>query len=388
MSNISTRLSADNSNFRSVMDASAGVAERAGKRIKTGLDVRAGMASIAAAVGLNITNIAQQVSRVITGMSKELEEAMRSLEASSKRAADANLANMRSMISEESRYHLLLLERERLEKRLAEGRMSPDATVGSSLMARTKAGLGAMLGFDFSGQLRQEVAAQQTADANEQAARLAEVSGEVRKYEEDSAKFAEKKVNSLKAAVVAEEKILPIKKARAGVEEDIAAAMARQTADAAKQVQVETKLKSLKDQARADAIFAMTGGQLGAGDVQRGGSEALAMKLRQLQNELQVRNATPTPMFEQTSQFFGNLSLENDIAKIRAELDIRRNLTRDVERLGVEGARRRFDGDPLAFDRLVAEFATAKTEFAETNTLLRQLNERVRSGITVRPLGP
>jgi hypothetical protein len=383
MSNISARLSADNSNFRSVMDQSATVAEKAGQRMGRGLDIRGAVSAMAVAVGLNIQNLAQQLARAFTGMSKEAEEAIKGLEASSRRAAEANIANMRSMASEEAKYQLLLLERERIQKRLAEGRMSPDAQLNTSWLARAKAGLGAFLGRDWSGQLTDEIAVQQTNDANEQTARLADLSREIAAAEEKRAAAVEK---TLKV----EEKIKPIKEARVATEEDIAAAMARQAAEAARQLEIEQNLQKLKDKALSAAIFAMTSGTLGAGDVQRAGTDALAEMMRRLQNDLQLRNANPAASDpnNQLGTFFGNLSIQNDLARIRAELDLRRNLQRDVDRHGIEGARRRFDGDPLAFDRLVAEFATARDKFTETNQLLREMNDRQRRGLTVVTLNP
>ena len=93
-SEVSTRLTADNSQFRSVMNETERVADRAGKSIFKKLDLRAGMFAVAAAIGLNINSIAEKAARVWLGFSKEQEESLEKLVESTRRAADAQVAQL------------------------------------------------------------------------------------------------------------------------------------------------------------------------------------------------------------------------------------------------------------------------------------------------------
>jgi hypothetical protein len=88
-SEVSTRLSADNSQYRSVMNQSADVADKAGKSIMKKLDIRAGMMAVAAAVGFNLQNIAEGLARMIIGFSSATEQALDELVISTGKAADA-----------------------------------------------------------------------------------------------------------------------------------------------------------------------------------------------------------------------------------------------------------------------------------------------------------
>jgi enoyl-[acyl-carrier-protein] reductase (NADH) len=89
MSEIRQRLSADNSVYRSVMNASERIADQTGKGIAKKLDLKAQMNAVAAAIGFNITSMAENVARVLTGVSKDTEEALKNIADLSERAASA-----------------------------------------------------------------------------------------------------------------------------------------------------------------------------------------------------------------------------------------------------------------------------------------------------------
>lgn len=134
-SEIIQRLSADNSNYRSVMNQSERIADQTGKSIFKKLDLRAGSVAIAAAIGLNINAIAESVARFVSGVTKKEEEALKSLAEVSSRVAEAQIAQMRSKASLETQYQLLLQDQERLQRSIAD-------TVGSSaekVLAREQA---------------------------------------------------------------------------------------------------------------------------------------------------------------------------------------------------------------------------------------------------------
>lgn len=78
-SEIVQRLSADNSQFRSVMNQSERIADQTGRNILKRLDIRAGVVAIAAAIGFNFNNIAENIARVIISSTKQAEEALASV---------------------------------------------------------------------------------------------------------------------------------------------------------------------------------------------------------------------------------------------------------------------------------------------------------------------
>jgi hypothetical protein len=87
-SEVSTRLTADNSQYRSVMNQSVAAADTAGKSILKKLDVKAGTLAIAAAVGFNLQSIAEGLARRVIGFSKSAEEALERTVEATKKAAD------------------------------------------------------------------------------------------------------------------------------------------------------------------------------------------------------------------------------------------------------------------------------------------------------------
>lgn len=92
------------------------------------LGTRALGSALSTAFGLHITEIADNVARFITGMSKEEEEAYKEIGTLSTQAADLAIKNMRSRLSEEEKLTLLIGDRERLQKQI-------DAVRGTSAVA-------------------------------------------------------------------------------------------------------------------------------------------------------------------------------------------------------------------------------------------------------------
>lgn len=122
---IGVRLAGDNSHFRSVMADSV---ERAGKfsgeiagRVGGKLtELKDVSNTIAAALGLNLASISENLARTFSGVSKAEEEALKQLETLSAQVADANIKNARALLTEEQRYQLALQDRDRLLKAIAD----------------------------------------------------------------------------------------------------------------------------------------------------------------------------------------------------------------------------------------------------------------------------
>jgi hypothetical protein len=144
--------------------------QRVGQSMLRGFSGR----TLATALGLNIQNISQQLARIITGMSKEMEAAYKALEASSDKLLRVTIANMRDQASEETKLKLLLLERQRLNERISQGRQSASFLPGTSAQAETFAFFGA------TGQRNREIGAQAQADTNEMITRVNELDMEIR----------------------------------------------------------------------------------------------------------------------------------------------------------------------------------------------------------------
>lgn len=70
--------------------------------------------AVSTALGINITNIAEGVARLVTGMSKEVEEALKGIVEATQKAADINIATMRAAKTEQQRYQDDLKQVQRL----------------------------------------------------------------------------------------------------------------------------------------------------------------------------------------------------------------------------------------------------------------------------------
>lgn len=124
-SEIGVRLTGDNSAFRAMLadsvekggKFSGDIAAKVGGKLFELKDVSN---TIAAALGINLVSIAENIARTITGISKVEEEAFKNLEEASAQVADLNIKNARMLLTEEQRYQLTLQDRDRLMRAIAE----------------------------------------------------------------------------------------------------------------------------------------------------------------------------------------------------------------------------------------------------------------------------
>lgn len=123
---IGIKLTGDNSEFRGMLESSdreaskfsAQIADKVADKFMGMRDIST---AVATALGLNLQNIAENVARVFTGMTKQEEEAFKKLEQLTEQASEAAIKNMRAMASEETKYNLLLQERDKLQKVIEAG---------------------------------------------------------------------------------------------------------------------------------------------------------------------------------------------------------------------------------------------------------------------------
>ncbi len=119
MSEVSVKLTGDNSEFIAMMSNSASQAAKYSSEIanKVGdklYGLRDVSHAVATALGLSLENISEHVARWATGMSKAEEEAFKSMESVSDQLAATTIKNIRSQMSEEDKYRANLADREKL----------------------------------------------------------------------------------------------------------------------------------------------------------------------------------------------------------------------------------------------------------------------------------
>lgn len=123
---IGVRLTGDNASFRSMLTDSVTDAGKAADKITGGVtgkfaNLKSVGTALATALGLNLQNIAENAARLFTGMSKDVEEALKRLDAASQKSADLAIANMRTQLSDENKLLLLKQERDRLQQAVTAG---------------------------------------------------------------------------------------------------------------------------------------------------------------------------------------------------------------------------------------------------------------------------
>lgn len=122
---IDVKLGGDNARFRAMLEKSIQDAEKfggeLGKRVSGKLSgMRDISNALATALGINLTSIGENIARVFTGMTKEVENAYKQLDAVGTQVADLNIKNMRAMLTEEQIYTLNLRERDKLQRQISD----------------------------------------------------------------------------------------------------------------------------------------------------------------------------------------------------------------------------------------------------------------------------
>lgn len=475
ISEISVRLSADNSRYRSTMSESELIADKTGRGILRKLDIRAATTAIATAVGLNIQTIAENFARNITGLTREAEDSLKQLVDVSAKVAAANIANGRALLTAEQDYQLSLREREQLLTRINQNngatlqdqvRLNQDelelagkvkaiheyeAKLGDEQKKRTDtqlrlndelyeaqraAGLDQLSTAERIAVLKREIADLQSAIAtgqlsqansdqlnlklNERRRDLLKTEADARK---DSALAAEKQLRLTTElqklrfeALTPEKQLLTLTQSEAILKQTIAGLKSRSLDTTKEEVDlygVQNKLGEIRvslAKAAADEeernkraleqqhareiakgkqieanLFAQVLGGKGSRDIQGASDEALKELLSRDRNKVNLINPTSVGPFDLEKRLALS-RLQNEIGRIQQELNLRDSIRFEVNRVGVEGARRNFGGDPLLFDKLVQEFTQQREKIDTTNDYLKRLNEKIAGGITVKSL--
>lgn len=118
MADISVKLNGDNSSFKRMLDDSSQAVGTIAGQISKKFEFKDLGRSMATALGINLQSIAENVARVLTGISKAEEDAYKKLEDVSARAADLSIKNMRALLTEEQRYAQALQDRDKLQREI------------------------------------------------------------------------------------------------------------------------------------------------------------------------------------------------------------------------------------------------------------------------------
>lgn len=414
---ISAKLSADASGYRSALSGALDYTGRVAEGITKKLDIRTAMTAIATAVGLNIQSIAESVARFVTGVTQDTEAQLRGLVSASDAATAATVNSIKAARSEQERYRAAVDEAKRAEEKMnsrtasftekeeaktkliqaqaviSEHRAKQEERVvkaGDEELRRRKELQSAQLEAD-----RRNLDAAARVKALRKDIEVAQAAINTGVLSESGQLDYQKKIHETKLKLIEAEAAATdaaTEAAKRRTEAEMEGQRQRQEFEEAEKIRarnekaIKDDLDKLNERSRADTIFAMTSGKLGQRDVERASDDTLKEIIRRNQHEITMRKVTQFGLPGDIDVHWPLIALQNDIAKATQELNMRTKLRRDVEFMGVEGARRNYSGDPIAFDRLVQEYVTGRTEMEKTNTLLRELKERVSAGITVRML--
>ena len=181
------------------------------------------------------------------------------------------------------------------------------------------------------------------------------------------------------------------KLAKEGVktEKDLTAELERQARIAEKARKDEegrAQAAKMTQQAYESIMFGVTNGGYSSQQIQEASSGALSEAVRRNKQKLSGLDSNPGSAFD-----YGNsleiTRLNNENARIQAELSLRSGISRDRATLGDAGARRSFQGDPLVYDKLVQQFGGSQNEQQKQTQLLQDIKDQQRRGLKVVPLG-
>lgn len=152
----------------------------------------------------SVQGVVDQIARLWTGMTKEVEQGYEKAIQAQERLAEANIKRMRQMASLETQYQLLLIERARLEKQMQQGpkeapasmyenalRSVQEATAGVPIFGQIGAMAGASADMLAQGR-RGEAAARKLEDDAKAGMRLLEIETETNAVLNEQGKAREK----------------------------------------------------------------------------------------------------------------------------------------------------------------------------------------------------
>lgn len=368
---VTARLSADASNFKSVMND----AEKHTGKIAAGITKKFELRNIgqtmATALGLNLQNMSLAVARFATGMSSELEAAYGKVIAASDRARDAVIANMRAQATDENKAKLLLDERAKLQARLDAGRANgADLDGKPSLMSRFRASIisGPWL-YDKGKSMTEEGNVLNKKALDEYVTRIAQIETELRALDGKRKKPTDEGTDphkewiaGLHEGVIATNEATNAEEKRLEVAEQI-------TEEIVQQVE---ELEEVKKQ-----TIEIT--RIGREDAELSDRE-LERKVKNLRQGIDATSRSQ--IGDPNIARYLNQPAELELARLKGEIDLRNKVRMTANRFGEDKAFQMFNLSESRF----AEILRGQTENTEQTKLLRSLNDKLERGIRVRSI--
>lgn len=364
--------------------------------------------AVAVGLGLNFEHIAESLARFITGVSKEEEENLKKLVELSDKLVEVSAKLAESRLTDEQKLQLALRQREQIQNRLY-----ATETKTTEGMARAKA-LEIQLdekiidiekmqndirdkGFEDDLKWYHRIQDLEKERSKEKQENLKKEGEEAARWYKQQVSM-EKQLHDLKFTALSPEKQLAqleaeqlalVKKIRdekaQGVDtlpdeielqknlneqEKIRAALVKSTAESEAEI-AAAKKKALEAEKNSHISIV---GVRGGNQFNDASDAALA--------EVARRNRSQAQVIQSGVGGFG-LAQNLEVARLLAEalnaekeLAFRRNLQSTIQLGGVDAARRSFAGDPLQFDRVLAQFNEHQDKSA---TLLQSLDDRLQT---------
>lgn len=373
------------------MNASERIAGVTGKGILKKLDLRAGITAIAAAIGFSVQGIAEGFGRFVTGMTSELEETLKRIDTITARASDQTIASMRKQASEETQYQLLLLERERILKRLATNR-SAEPAPELSFMAKLRSvptfgGLPNPL-YDGGNTAAAEGGAASLENKEKEKSRLTDVGDAINDIEKKRTEEAAKQTAELKKQKTVKAEIVHQSKEHLKTEIALTEQMRAQQAAIEAADEAQGRVNLLLN----DTIILMGkayGTSRDPASLENASDETLKELIARNRKEIaQIeldKGRGATALADAATNFLPQGAvigrLTTDIIRSQFQLDQRAALRRDAAQGGIGGARSRFSGDPLKFDELFAKFVSNQDATSRIASGLDKLNQQLSKGV-------
>lgn len=368
---VTARLSADASDFKSVMNDAEKHTGKIAAGITRKFELKNLGTAMATALGLNLQSMSEAVARFAVGMTKELEAAYGAVIAASDRARDSTIANMRAQASEENRLTMLMNERAQLQARLDSGQASGNDIEGKpSLISRFRSSIlsGPWL-YDKGKSMGEEQAMMNKAALDGYVDRINKLDNEIKSGKAKVEKSGEvgpnahdKWIAGLKEGVIETGKVAAAEEKRLEVAEQI-------TEEIVKQVE---ELEEVKKQ-----TIEIT--RIGREDAELSDRE-LERKVKNLRQGIDATSRSQ--IGDPNIARYLNQPAELELARLKGEIDLRNKVRSTANRFGEDKAFQMFNLSEARF----AEILRGQTDNGEQTKLLRSLNDKLDRGIRVRSI--
>jgi hypothetical protein len=368
--NAGFRVYADATDFQRGMAQVTRSAQNVGKQVANAFDGRAIGRTLATALGLSLTDIADKVARFWTGFSKEAEAALEGMVAATGKAADAQekaLQKLRAQKEKEAEEEgKRINDQYEMIRDFRQKAAEEDAAAAKKEAEARKEAIASVAEFDERARFEKLSDEKKLAELRKEEVNLQKI---IRDYEADVEK------NGFDNAASAEA-LLELKQALAETQGKIAG-LTKNTATAEAEVVAELeKQKALK-------IDIAT---IGKGDRELSDRE-LAKKAANLRADVAAREAAQTLQGGVFTGATTNDSLLNpqraNLARVMEEMALRDQVRRQARFFGEDKAFQNFGGSEQRFNDILQGVSESQELARKTADGIQELNNRLKAGIPV-----